>query len=160
MNIFVLDENPEIAAKQACDKHIIKMSLETAQLLCSSHMKDSAPYKQSHVNHPCAIWTRTSRDNYEWLVVHGLALCDEYTRRYGKVHKSRGVIEWARDNVGRVAFSGTGLTPFAQAMPEIYRSLSAVEAYRKYYLNDKKPFATWKSPASPPQWWIEGVQNA
>ena len=153
MNIFVVDQDPVISARSLLDKHVTKMPLESAQLLCSAFPENSAPYKRTHVNHPCAIWVRTTRDNFEWLVLHGLELCEEYTRRYGKTHASRRVIEWARDNVHRLVFTEKGLTPFVQAMPEIYRSRCAVEAYRAYYRGAKKDFAKWKSPAIPPYWW-------
>ena len=65
MNIFVLDNDPFKAAEYQCDKHVVKMVLETAQLLCSAH--ETAPYKRTHYNHPCAIWTRSSLSNYMWL---------------------------------------------------------------------------------------------
>ena len=153
MNIFIVDKDPVISAQSLLDKHVVKMPLESAQLLCSAFPEGTAPYKRTHVNHPCSIWVRTSRYNFEWLVLHGLELCNEYTRRYGKVHASRRVIEWALDNVDLLAFTATELTPFVQAMPEIYRSHCAVEADRAYYLGAKKEFATWKSPAKPPHWW-------
>ena len=37
MNIFFLDENPTLSAQYHVDKHVVKMILETAQLLCSVH---------------------------------------------------------------------------------------------------------------------------
>jgi hypothetical protein len=69
MNIFFLDENPTLSAKYHVDKHVVKMILETAQLLCSVHhvtdqVTDQVPYKLSHKNHPCAIWARESLSNY------------------------------------------------------------------------------------------------
>ena len=120
MNIFVLDENPVIAAQSAIDKHIIKMPLESAQLLCSVFEPGAAPYKRTHFNHPCAIWARQSGENFDWLVEHGLALSDEYTRRYTKTHGSRKVIEWAAKNKSRLVFTETSMTPFALAMPKKY----------------------------------------
>lgn len=100
MNIFVLDENPQVAAKMHNDKHVVKMILESAQLLCGvHHMTDpltteQVPYKLSHKNHPCSIWARQCVENYIWLCDLGLSLCEEYTYRYGKRHKSQDVIEW------------------------------------------------------------------
>lgn len=96
MNIFILSKDPIIAAQMQCDKHVVKMILETAQLLCSPFEKGEAPYKRSHFNHPSAIWTRENKSNYEWLITHGLALCEEYTFRYGKEHKSKQVILWCK----------------------------------------------------------------
>ena len=84
MNIFVLDYNPKRAAQMQCDKHVVKMPLETAQILCSAFEPGTAPYKRTHYNHPCSVWGRESKVNYKWLIEHGLALSDEYTYRYGK----------------------------------------------------------------------------
>ena len=94
MNIFVIDKNPRTAARQLCDRHVVKMALETAQILSAvAHQKGfNAPYKISHQKHPCTIWAGKSFGNWRWLVAHGLAVCDEYTRRYGRTHKSREVI--------------------------------------------------------------------
>jgi len=88
MNIFYLNSDPVVAAEKQYNKHVVKMILESAQLLCSAHhMLDSeidVPYKLTHKNHPSAVWTRTSLQNYAWLYYHMLALGDEYTKRYGK----------------------------------------------------------------------------
>jgi len=84
MNIFVLDTNQEKNPEYHCDKHVVKMIVETAQLLCSAHWMSggSATYRKTHVNHPCAVWARKTKSNYLWLCNHGLALCNEYTKRY------------------------------------------------------------------------------
>jgi hypothetical protein len=81
MNIFVLSRNPRRAAEQHCDKHVVKMILETAQLLYSAHpdKPHEAAYKRTHANHPCAIWARTSLANYQWLCALGFWLCQEYS---------------------------------------------------------------------------------
>ena len=147
MNIFVLDENPAIAATYACDKHVVKMILESAQMLCSVHPEGTAPYKRGFYNHPCTRWVRESSDNYEWLIQHAYALCDEYSVRYGKIHKSEEVIEWCDTN--RPELPEIGMTPFAQAMPEEYKNDDAVEAYRAYYLGEKTAFAEWKNDNVP-----------
>jgi len=149
MNIFVLDKNPHVAAMYACDKHVVKMILESAQMLCSVQPEGTAPYKRSFYNHPCTKWVRASVANYDWLIEHARALCTEYSRRYGKVHKSEKVIDWCDAN--RPELPDVGLTPFAQAMPEDYKNEDAVEAYRTYYRNDKRRFATWKD-VDPPTW--------
>ena len=98
MNIFKLDESPVVSAKYACDKHVVKMILESAQMLCAVHPEGTAPYKRSFYNHPCTKWVRESARNYEWLLLHAYALCAEYTSRYDKVHKSEAVIEWCDEN--------------------------------------------------------------
>lgn len=97
MNIFVTNPCPRKSAEYLDDRRCIKMVLETAQLLSTviRHYgyEDSTIYKSTHLNHPCSIWARATRNNYRWLVEHGLALCAEYTNRYNKVHKSQAIIE-------------------------------------------------------------------
>ena len=99
MNIFYLSECPVEAAQYQCDKHVVKMILESAQMLCTAHhaCPTAAPrpekfYKQAHLNHPSTIWVRTATANYDWMIVHALALCEEYTHRYGKIHSSQSII--------------------------------------------------------------------
>lgn len=136
-----------------CDKHVCKQIIESAQLLCAAHPKGVAPYKHTHVNHPCSIWTRESYHNYEWLCEHALGLCDEYTKRYKRVHKTQAVVEWCVKNVP-VSFPKVGLTPFAIAIKDrTHHRASPVDSYRTYYMAEKKRFATWKEPSSPPDWW-------
>lgn len=88
MNIFLLDYDVKKCAQSHVDKHVVKMILETAQLLCGAHhvigTTDNIPYKLSHKNHPCSIWVRESLTNYLYLCELGLELCYEYTYRYGK----------------------------------------------------------------------------
>ena len=100
MNIFALDQNPRKCAEYHNDKHVVKMILETAQLLCGTHWIEGnqAPYKLSHKNHPSAIWTRECIENYSWLCELGIELSKEYTHRYNKKHKSQDIIEWCQDN--------------------------------------------------------------
>ena len=151
MNIFVLHNDPSTAAQMQCDKHVVKMILETAQMLCTvAHGKDFvAPYKATHKNHPCTLWAALSVQNWNWLVDHGLALCAEYTKRYGKIHKSQQHIEWCQQIP--ITLPSIGLTPFAQAMPVEYKDSCAVTAYRAYYHGEKARFAKWKT--QPPSWW-------
>ena len=103
MNIFYLDEDPKVAAILQYNKHVVKMILESAQMLCTAHhvygneeQKENVPYKQAHLNHPSTIWCRQSIPNYMWLYKHMLALGHEYTHRYGKVHKSEDMISLIR----------------------------------------------------------------
>jgi len=128
-----------------CDKHVVKMILESAQLLCNAHWvtgNGPAPYAQTHVNHPCSIWVRSSISNYKWLLEHAFALCEEYTIRYNKKHKTTEVIAWCSKNLPKL--KNIGLTEFAQAMPDQYRDIDAVVAYRKYYVNEKSKIAKYK----------------
>ena len=101
IKIFVLDKDPELAAKYHCDKHVIKMILETAQILCTVRWKYGcqAPYNPTHINHPCVKWASESKDNYLWLCRLGVFLCREYRERYNKQHKSTLVILDCMDNV-------------------------------------------------------------
>ena len=94
--------------------------------------------------------TRQSLSNYNWLVSHALAISDEYTKRYNKVHKSKAIIEWCRDFGGKPL--DIGLTNFIQAMPKQYQQDDPVEAYRQYYIQEKFMFAEWKEPATKPAW--------
>ena len=157
MNIFVLDEDPQQAAKYHCDKHM-KLLLEAAQLLCIAHKQtgsNNAPYKgQGFKNHPCSVWTRESIENYRWLVKLGLFLCKEYTYRYGKIHKSQSVIEWAKNNEPNLP--NIPRTPFVQAMPDDVKNENTVEAYRAYYCKYKSSFAKWKKREIP-CWYIKNL---
>ena len=141
MNIFVLSRSPRKAAEFHCDKHVVKMILETAQLLYSAHWVCGTPlptsaYKKTHANHPCAIWARTSIDNYRWLCALGTWLCIEYTFRYGKTHKTAAHLHWLRCN--EPCLPEVGLTRFAQAMPDIYKDEDPVVAYRAFYRLNKQ----------------------
>ena len=153
MNIFVLDRDPVVAAQSVIDRHCGKMVLESAQLLCAAFPAGAAPYKRTHYNHPCSIWTRESRPNALWLAEHGLALAEEYTCRYGKVHASKAVILWCIENLARAEIPAGDLTPFAQAMPDEYKRPDAVEAYRAYYRGGKAAIATWNHGRPAPEWW-------
>jgi len=150
MNIFVLDLDPVKAAQYQCDKHVVKMILETAQLLCSVYPDGEAPYKRTHYNHPCAIWTRESYINYQWLIEHGYALCDEYKFRYNKEHKSRSVIDWCNKDTGIVPHHIP--TQFPECMPDQYKTGNIVYSYRNYYMIEKRDIAKW-SKRSQPDWW-------
>lgn len=152
MNIFVLDLDPVQAAKWHTDRHCVKMILESAQLLCSVfHMQGiDAPYKLTHKNHPCAVWARESYSNFIWLLKLFEALCDEYTVRYGRIHKSSQYISWFATNSTRLKFDRTGLTPFALAMPDEHKCQCPVHSYRNYYIKDKAHLHKWK--ANHPPW--------
>lgn len=153
MNIFILDHDISLSAQYHCDKHVVKMILESAQLMCSAHIAHNqpAPYKMSagHMKHPCAIWARETQDNYFYLQQLAMNLCEEYTYRYNKIHASQDII----DNLPWPSFLPKGKqTPFARAfrrdMPaeNLQRILSCkdvVEAYRLYYVLDKAHFCKW-----------------
>lgn len=152
MNIFILDKDVKKCAQYHVDKHVVKMVLETAQLLCGVHhmtnqVNDHVPYKLSHKNHPCAIWARESLTNYLYLCELGLELCNEYTYRYGKRHKSQDIIEWCLSNKPNI--QDKGFTEPAKAMPDEYKVDDVVESYQNYYRGAKKDFATWKMRETP-----------
>jgi hypothetical protein len=174
MNIFVLDPDAATSARMMCDKHVVKMILESCQLLSTAHhVLDGEPvmtkgkkkeYKTfsngnmsicrcTMINHPCTIWARETRDNYLWLWKHAHALCKEYTRRYSKVHvMEKMLVDELYDPPANIIKSK--LTPFAQAMPDEYKDNDAVIAYRKYYLGEKTRFAKWKFTEEP-KWFTE-----
>ena len=152
MNIFVLDSNPIKAARYHNDRHCVKMILESTQLLSTAlpylEKRRTGPYKPTHINHPCSVWTRTCKGNYLWLWKLCVALCGEYTHRYGRVHKCEAYLEDLR--LSKPA--PQRMTPFAQAMPEQYRHSNAVRAYRAYYRGEKRHLAKWTSRKTP-CWW-------
>lgn len=153
MNIFVLDRDPKKAAEFQCDKHIVKMCLETAQILSSALALNGkkTTFKQTHVNHPCCVWARNSQENYEWLYEHFLALLQEYTERYGKQH---ACFKLAKElSPANFCCDKKEMTEFAMEMPDQYKTKNAVESYRNYYLKEKVAFAKWRL-GNEPIWWI------
>lgn len=157
MNIFFLDWDVKKCAEYHCDKHIVKMILETAQLLCGAHhttdhVTNQVPYKLSHKNHPCAIWTRESLSNYLYLCELGIELCKEYTYRYGKRHKSQDVIEWCVTN--KVKICDKGFTTPPKAMPDEYKVSDVIQSYRNYYIGAKYDFCKWKNRETP-SWFVK-----
>lgn len=164
MNIFVVDAVPQVAARALHDAHVIKMALETAQILSSvvdtrlTHFEsgvrllgDRRIYRPTHLHHPCVLWAGETEGNRNWLVSHGLELCAEYHRRFGREHASLTVITTLADH----PLVDTQMTPFAQAMPDAYRGPDAVEAYRRYYVTKLEDVrgrpARWTN-TSPPEW--------
>ena len=144
MNIFFLSICPKEAAHMHCDKHVVKMIIETAQMLYSAHWMlspDYVPttaYRLAHKNHPCSIWVRTSLDNYMWLCSLGIHLCHEYQHRYGehKRHKTQDHIEWLIANPP-IEIPSIGMTMPAQAMPDEYKQDDPILAYRTFYIESK-----------------------
>lgn len=156
MNIFVLDTDPYKAAKYHVDKHVVKMILETAQLLSTAHhVLDGEElivtdlYRPTHINHPCSKWTRESIMNYMWLWHLGQGLLKEYTTRYNKVHAVTGRLHGLQKPPRHIKIQK--LTPFAQAMPDEYKHEDAVTAYRNYYMGAKRHLAAWKT--TQPEWY-------
>lgn len=162
MNIFAVHEDPYIAASHLCDKHVVKMIVEGCQMLSTIHHMDikfpkpSILYKPCFKNHPCTVWARKTINNYNWLAEHTLALSNEYTGRYSRIHKSNDLCHWFVHNIPTYIPDGT-LTPFAMAMPDKYKCDDPILAYRNYYIHEKAKFASWK--ISVPDWYKEGIAN-
>lgn len=182
MNIFFLHVDPSVNAAYYCDKHVVKIILEIAQLLWTawgSDVTDALPanvqrYRPTHKNHPMAIWVRKCACNYMYAALVGLALCAEYTRRYKKVHKCQPTLKWLLWHVParwhlEEPYSATttlaekdnpvGVTPVPMCMPQEYRCASLITAYRRYYCHDKATIATWKF-TSVPDWYNPAVKTA
>lgn len=148
MNIFVLDYDIKKCAQYHCDKHVVKMCIEYAQLLSSVHHSLGKPagYSLTHKNHPCAIWVRQNMNNYEWLFNLAIELGDEYTHRYGKKHKSISIVE----TLPIPELEYDKLTPHPKCVRDDLKSIpDVVEAYRTYYIEDKASFCTWKNREKP-----------
>lgn len=144
MNIFVLDQDIKQCARYHCDKHVVKMILESVQILCTALNKKgySTPYKPTHPNHPCVLWVDQSYDNFLWLKELTIELNNEYRYRYDKSndHKSIAVLQ----SISKYKYQSNQLTNFAQAMPDKYKCVDdAVRAYRQYYNGEKLEFAKW-----------------
>jgi hypothetical protein len=179
MNLFVLDNNPVIAAQQQCDKHVPKMIVESAQMLSTVHRmldgtmerrpsksgkvqvqywkledeREDILYKACHFNHPCTIWTRESMHNYRWHYLHFTALCDEYTYRYGKKHltdiKLRGPLQKTPNNI-----PVKKMTQFKLAMksnPECMMECP-IESYRAFYQTKQHRFNMVWTKRKVPEW--------
>ncbi len=153
MQVFVLDKSPKKAAKMLCNKHLVKMILESAQILSSVHWLQETVYKEkvylpTHLKHPCVVWANDSKGNYVWLYKHLLALLKEYHYRYMKDHKTEQILIYLK-NVPKSLKSKKKY--FVLAMPETYKQKNIVQAYRNYYLCEKKHLFSWKK-RKPPKW--------
>ena len=179
MNIFILDNDPVKAAQLQCDKHIPKMVVESAQMLSTVHRmidgvmerrpsksgsmlqyyklddyREDILYKAVHMNHPCTVWSRENCSNYNWHYKHFIALCDEYTYRYGKVHASETKLAAVLRNAPKKIKHTTGKTPFRLAMgsnPECMFE-DAVKSYRAFYQTKQERFAMKWTKRKQPEW--------
>ena len=156
MNIFVLDTDIGKCARYHADQHVVKMILESTQMLCTVLNENGvkAPYKSTHVHHPCTLWVGESLANWKWLRILALRLNQEYRFRFNqrKDHSSAVVARALLTPPLR----DVGLTEFAQAMSDAYKVPGdAVRAYRRFYIAEKAHFATWtKRPV--PDWFRAG----
>ena len=178
MNIFYLDTDHKICAQQHCDKHVVKMIIEYAQLLSTAHRildgrmyldltnngrrikrwkldddREPVLYKASHINHPSAVWVRQSLEHYQWLWNMASELCQEYRHRYGgaddKQHKTSLVIQKLSYAPDNLSRSA-GWTEPPQAMPDDVKVPgNSITAYRNYYKVHKARFAKWTNRETP-----------
>lgn len=179
MNIFYLDYDPSKCASEHCDKHVVKMIVEYAQLLSTAHRvldgipytekspkgrtvkryklddpRESNLYKACHINHPSAIWVRESKTHYKWLYELYLQCCYQYTDRYKKFHKTEYISGYLHQPPNNLPDFGWHEPP--PAMPDKYKVAGdLIQSYRNYYIGDKFAFAKWKSPSTIPSWFIE-----
>ena len=163
MNIFVTDSCPIQSARNLPDKHIVKMPLETCQMLAiiysdwyygvgKLYKSDGTPYRTTHGafrNHPCTQWAAANQYNLAWLIRHGYALCTEYALRYDKEHTCFNVIEQAERIYHKcfdepLSVASSKVTDFTRAMPEYIKfdtTIDTITAYKRY-LNTKPWLAT------------------
>lgn len=160
MNIFVLSKDVTEAAVMHCDKHVVKMILETAQVLSAVHHRYGTAgsiegiYKETHKNHPCTLWAGDSAYHYIWLYNLGMALCKEYTYRYNKVHKTQAVLE--RLSTFPVNIPNDVDVPQPQCMPDDCKvEGDVVAAYHNYYRKYKHAMCKWKNRPVPA--FMEGI---
>ena len=183
MNIFVTDRCPIQSARNLPDKHIVKMPLETCQMLSiiysdwyygvgKLYKSDGTPYRTSHGafrNHPCTQWAAANQYNLAWLICHGYALCDEYYARYGKLHTCQDVIQQADRiyhrsfDIASLSYASQQVTSFTRAMPESIKfdtTIDTITAY-KQYLNTKPWLASnyLRIPSRKPSFIITTMQT-
>lgn len=153
MNIFYLSECPFEAARMQCDKHVVKMAVETAQMLSTVL---GGPYKPTHANHPSTIW---AGKHTIWAYDHYLALCAEYQFRYGRVHKCLEHADLFQQLMiqQRPVWQRPAWEDPPQCMPEQYHGPDTVEAYRNYYAGEKAYFARWDNGRPAPDWYLSRV---
>ncbi|MDD5215859.1 MAG: hypothetical protein PHQ03_10030 [Methylococcales bacterium] len=173
MNIFYLHSNPKICAEQHVDKHVVKMILEYAQLLSTTHRfldgtetlkisgagrrvkrwklpdeHDAILYEATHIQHPSAIWTRQSAENYAFLWELFNCLLDEYTFRYEKQHATSRLLTPLKTLPNQI--SSTDFTQPTPAMPDEYKVAGdSVASYRNYYCGAKAQLFSWKKRGTP-----------
>ena len=176
MNIFYIDRDPVQAAEWMVDKHVVKMILESAQLLSTAHRildgrqvvgqsksgraakrwilddaRDPILYQATHINHPSAVWTRKSLENYDWLVEHFFALMDEYTHRYRKQHACHGELSYMLQSPPK-NLEAYDWTEMPSAMADEYKvSDDPLTNYKNYYKLGKAGMHKWTN-RQPPEW--------
>jgi hypothetical protein len=165
LNIFYLNQDPKIAAKEHNDKHCVKMILEYAQMLSTAHREldgdkradDLSMYKRAHLNHPSTVWTRENKPHYDWLYKLFEALSDEYTFRYSKIHTTdkqlRDILRVPPTNIP----NDKDFRQPPQCMPDEYKCEDSVIAYQQFYIGEKAHFSVWKKREVPV--WYERIRS-
>lgn len=151
MNIFYLSHDPVICAQWHNDRHTVKMILEYAQLLCSVHhlrgKADDTLYRLTHQNHPSAIWARSAKAHYDWLYALFIALCDEYTYRYGKTHLT---YQKLATRLKDCPFDDNlPFVPPPAVMPDEFKTNNILLSYQNYYKNGKTDLLKYTKRAMP-----------
>ena len=188
MNIFYVDKDPIKAAKMLVDKHVVKMILESAQMLCTAKRvldgteytdktkngrkirrwrldnsnEEAIIYNAGWLGHPSTQWVMKSAYNYVWLYQHMMALNEEYKLRYGhtKDHMCIQKLGQLLKTPPKNAKINVKGTDATPAMPDECKVPGdSVASYRKYYIMKKRRFATWKSPAKMPDWFKKGINE-
>ena len=187
MNIFILDECAVKSAQLQCDKHVVKMIVESAQMLSTAHRmldgtmerrpsksgkmmvkywklddeRENVLYKAVHTGHPCTVWTMESNNNYNWHYVHFVALCEEYKYRYGKTHATDTLLRDALKTPPRNINVGY-LTRKPLAMksnPECMFE-DVVKSYRAFYQTKQDRFKMVWTKREVPDWFeVKGQSN-
>lgn len=151
MNLFFINQYLEGCALEACDKHVVKMILETAQLLYSAWWCRSGnlppselqPYRKTHINHPMSIWVRESKTNYQFACYYGLLLCHEYTQRYGKYHKTeahiRQLYQWGFPPLELEIPPAKNAKPIDHAYHDVPHGIQSIPLCmgKEYYIRDE-----------------------
>jgi len=183
MNLFILDTDPIKAAQLQCDKHVVKMIVESGQMLSTVHRMldgtetrrpsksgktmvkywehpdekmENVLYKAVHINHPCTIWSRESIANYIWHYNHFVGLCDEYKYRYNKEHATDTLLRKILIQPP-INIPEEGRTPFKLAMksnPECMFD-DPVKSYQEFYKTKKDRFKMVWTGRDIPQWFQE-----
>lgn len=157
LNIFILSHDMDESVRFQVKKHCTKMPLESAQLLSTCHHVLESKYadvlyRKTHANHPCGIWLRESKSNYEWLFNFLLKQFEEFRYRRGKPHASEKLLDVLSNNPVK---DEQGLTPFALCMPDQYKTDCAVESYRDFYNHEKRHLFEWDGGRVKPDWIIK-----
>ena len=166
MNIFVTDTGADQSARALCDLHLVKMVVETGQILSTAllyHAPDTEGlYKPTHKNHPCVVWARTCRRSFFWLLDHGLSLAEEYQRRFGREHKTHALLKRMKSMWRAVPLTGQEMPPFVYCGPAEYVNSDAPTAYRTYLSAKYQAWgakkARWTKSEAPS--WARGVGSS